>query len=414
MKIYQKKIVFVISLLTVFLFMAGCDEPAGPDKWPTAAETTVDIDTTIGSLAEVFALETIGVEGYGLVGGLRGTGSSQCPPQIRQYLEQYIGKQLPEHKMDVDKLIGSNDTAVVVVDGTMPAAVSDNQYFDVRITSLRSTQTTSLEGGWLYRCELKAKGKMGSLKVLADAEGPVYIDKIDSLTTDKKSGYILAGGTVLDKYKIYISLRQPDYKIASSIRDRLNGRFGDATAKAVSHNQVELNVPAEYARQKQRFISILGAMYLAETRQITRERIEVFADRLALGQDKPASEIALEAIGNESLGKLAVLLNLHNEEVRLRAARCMLNLGSDRGLETLRAIAMDTNSTLRIEALKARLQSLVEGGRITQQQADDYLEWQQARPDVTIGGGFRGRGGFLGMIRMRGFGGMCRPCPSTE
>jgi len=261
MKTYQRKFVFVTSVLVVFLFVVGCDEPDGPEKWPTAAETTIDIGTTIGSLAEVFAFDTIGVEGYGLVGGLQGTGSSQCPPRIRKYLEQYIKKQLPEHKMDIDTLISSNNTAVVVVEGAMPAAASNNQYFDVRVTALARTQTTSLEGGWLYLCELKAKGEMGGLRALADAEGPVYIDKIDSLKTDEKSGYVLAGGIVLDKYKIYISLRQPDYRIASAIRNRLNERFGDKTAKAVSHNQVELSVPAEYTGQKHRFVSIVAVSY---------------------------------------------------------------------------------------------------------------------------------------------------------
>ena len=65
---------------------------------------------------------------------------------------------------------------------------------------------------------------------------------------------------------------------------------------------------------------------------------------------------------------------------------------------------------LRIEALQNRLQNLVEQEKITQQQADDYLEWQQARPEVPFGGGFdfHGRGA---MGRMRGFSG---PCPPAE
>ena len=66
---------------------------------------------------------------------------------------------------------------------------------------------------------------------------------------------------------------------------------------------------------------------------------------------------------------------------------------------------------LRIEALQNRLQNLVEQEKITQQQADDYLEWQQARPDVPFGFGhgvFRVRG------RMHGFGVPCLPCPPTE
>ena len=66
---------------------------------------------------------------------------------------------------------------------------------------------------------------------------------------------------------------------------------------------------------------------------------------------------------------------------------------------------------LRIDALKNHVQKLVEQDKITQQQADDYLEWQQARPDVPFGFGhgvFRVRG------RMSGFGGPCRPCPPAE
>ena len=43
------------------------------------------------------------------------------------------------------------------------------------------------------------------------------------------------------------------------------------------------------------------------------------------------------------------------------------------------------------EALQARLAALVEAGRITQEQADAYLEWYLSRPEGT-GFGFRGHG----------------------
>ena len=66
---------------------------------------------------------------------------------------------------------------------------------------------------------------------------------------------------------------------------------------------------------------------------------------------------------------------------------------------------------LRIDALKNHLQNLVEQDKITQQQADDYLEWQQARPDVPFG---FGHGVFRVKGRMRGFGGPGHPCPPAE
>ena len=345
---WQKKTVYV-TIILAGLFMAGC---GGPGR--TRPEPTADLGTTIGSLVEVFSPEAIAVEGYGLVGGLRGTGSAECPSHIRAYLRQYILRQLHEYKVDAEKLISSHSTAVVLLYGIMPTAVSKGQYFDVKVIAHSETQTTSLEGGQLYKSELKIAGGLGiSTKTLATAKGAVFIDTISPSGADKKTGYILAGGRVLDEYKVRLALLQPDYRAASLIRNKLNERFGEGTAKAFSPSQIELKVPYKYEEQKQKFISIVNATYLAETPEITKKRIETFVRKLVDSKDKEQSEIALEAIGNKSLTELAGLLNSPNEEIRLRAGRCMLNLGSDRGLETLRAIVMDRNSAYRVEALEA-------------------------------------------------------------
>jgi flagellar basal body P-ring protein FlgI len=352
MDIRHIKTVCAVSVLLVIFFTTGCGKPAKTGKEANEPAAKIDLGATIGSLAEVFSFESIPVEGYSLVDGLSGTGSSECPAQIKEYLKQYILQQLAGEKVNIDELISSLDTAVVLVQGVMPTAVAKNQYFDVRVVALPGTQTTSLEGGWLYGTELKPVGGFGiAMKVLAAAKGPVFIDTLSPGETDKKSGYILAGGTVLDEYKVNIGLRRPDYRIASLICSKLNGRFGSGTARAVSPSQIELNVPPEYKKQK--FISIVKAMYLAETPEATRERINTFVKNLAVSEDKYAAETALEAIGNESLSKVAALLNSSQEQVRLGAARCMFNLGSDDGLNTLREIASDKDSAYRTEALEA-------------------------------------------------------------
>jgi hypothetical protein len=354
MDIRHIKTVCAVSILFVVFFIGGCGKPAKTGKEPNEPAAKIDLGDTIGSLAEVFSFESIPVEGYGLVGGLSGTGSSECPAPVREYLKQYILQQLTEDKVNVDELISSHDTAVVVVQGTMPTAVPKNQYFDVRVVALPGTQTTSLEGGWLYGAELKAIGGFGiAMKALATAKGPVFIDTLSPNETNKKIGYILAGGRVLDEYEINLGLRRPDYKTASLICSKLNGRFGTGTARAVSPSQIELKVPAAYKKQKQRFVSIVKAIYLTETPEATRERINTFVKKLAVSEDKYASETALEAIGNESLSKLTALLNSSQEQVRLGAARCMLNLGSDGGLNTLREIASNKDSAYRVEALEA-------------------------------------------------------------
>jgi polyhydroxyalkanoate synthesis regulator phasin len=40
-----------------------------------------------------------------------------------------------------------------------------------------------------------------------------------------------------------------------------------------------------------------------------------------------------------------------------------------------------------------RLQSMVENGKITQEQADEYLQWWNSKPDVAFGMPFKGPGG---------------------
>jgi len=67
----------------------------------------------------------------------------------------------------------------------------------------------------------------------------------------------------------------------------------------------------------------------------------------------------------------------------------------------MRAEVLQKLREMETEALRNRLQNLVDEGRITQGEADQYLEWQQSRPDVPVGFGFRGMGG------PRGWGGRC-------
>lgn len=77
--------------------------------------------------------------------------------------------------------------------------------------------------------------------------------------------------------------------------------------------------------------------------------------------------------------------------------------------EQLKDAFRQAQGQIQNEALKTWLQSLVEEGRITQQQADDYLKWIEAKPDTPLGFGFKGRGGFQRMGRIRGWGGPCIP-----
>ena len=354
MNVIGRKLGFVVTTLLGVCLACGCGRQAASEK-PGDLASVENLGPTIGSLARVVSPEAIKVEGYGLVSGLKGTGSAECPPRIRAYLTRYIRKQLPpSSRANVEQYINRPDTAVVFVEAIMPAVASQSQYFDVLVTALPGTQTTSIEGGWLFETELKIAGSFGvTTEVLADAKGPIYTDKISSFRADNRLGHILAGGKALREYKVALVLNKPDFETAGIIRDRLNGRFGRNTARAPVSGRIELTVPAKYKERTQRFIAMVDRMYLTQDPALDEQRVTVFVRRLAGSEDKYASEIALEALGNKSLARLGVLLNSPDERVRLHTARCMLNLGSDAGLLVLRQIALDTDSAYRIEALAA-------------------------------------------------------------
>ena len=354
MNIIGRKVIYAVATALVVCLAYGCSQQDAGKKSDDLASLE-ELGPTIGSLVRVTSPGTIKVEGYGLVSGLRGTGSADCPPRIRVYLTRYIRKQLPTgSKLNIDEYISRPDTAVVFVEAMMPAVASQGEYFDVLVTALPGTQTTSLEGGWLFETELKKAGSFGiATQILADVKGPIFTDKVGGFEVNGRMGHIMAGGKVLGEYNIGLMLLKPHYETSNAIRDRLNGRFGMDTARALTSGQVELKIPPKYKWQKQRFIAVAGAMYLTQDPAIDQEKIATFVKRLAGSQDKYASEIALEAIGNMSLGKLGDLLNSTDELVRLHAARCMFNLGSDAGLTVLRESALDGNSPYRLDALLA-------------------------------------------------------------
>ena len=95
-----------------------------------------------------------------------------------------------------------------------------------------------------------------------------------------------------------------------------------------------------------------------------------------------------------------------------RVAEILVNEGVNVTSDQLKDAFTEAQSDMHIEVLQDRLQSLVQEGEITQEEADQYLEWWQAKPDVPAGFEFRGLGGFggmRGMDGMHGFGGLCAP-----
>ncbi|MDY7018695.1 MAG: hypothetical protein SU899_01265 [Chloroflexota bacterium] len=68
------------------------------------------------------------------------------------------------------------------------------------------------------------------------------------------------------------------------------------------------------------------------------------------------------------------------------------NTGTTIDSEALKDAFVQARGEMRTEAMQNRLHNMVEQGKITQEQADQYKEWQQSRPDVPLRFGFKGHG----------------------
>ncbi len=347
------RILAVLATSALLLTATSC----APEQQTVTPDEPMSYDTTIGQLGQTYQFRAVHVRGYGLVAGLPGTGSSECPPDLRAILSKDILANIKgDVKIRPDDLINGLDTAVVEVFGTIPPVASKGDRFDLKVVAVATTQTTSLAGGTLYPTELKAVAGLVSYDqfapVLGKATGPIFMDTTDP-TAPKTTAYILGGGTATEGVRLAIGLNKPDFVTAAAVRNRINERFGAKTAKAISPGEIEFVIPDRYKEQKEKFLSMLNHLYMAEDFELRKRRIEMLVARLAAGTDMQSAEYALDAIGRPALDALAPLLDSTDEEVRFHAARCALSIGDDRALPPLRAFINDPASPYRLQAINA-------------------------------------------------------------
>ena len=102
-----------------------------------------------------------------------------------------------------------------------------------------------------------------------------------------------------------------------------------------------------------------------------------------------------------SLAGLALAQTVDTGQPQTLLARVAAILGIDQ--QKVEGAFAQAQREMQNEALDSYLKNLVDQGKITQQQADQYKSWWQARPDTLLPGpsgrdfGFRGfRGGMKG------------------
>ena len=352
---YPKNCVsYFLYFIVALLFLGACG-PA-PVRIDDKLTEPVNLDRTVSQLATIARYGEIPVRGYGIVAGLAGTGSSECPPDLRNALIKYIWKQVPAGTIDPDEFINSRDTAVVEVYGVIPSFALRNETFDVKVTALPSTQTTSLDGGTLYPVELRELSRMTRYdawsKTLAVAEGTVFFDKLSSKNPDPLIGYGLAAARVTESVPISLALFQPNYNAASAIRNKINERFGLGAAKPTSPGQIVLTIPEKHKEQKEEFLAMVTSLYLNPDIQQQQNRINSLISELKKNTNKSQPAIAIQAVGKPALQALAPLLQSDDPLLQFYTARCMISIGDERALPVLRNIIKNPNSPYRIPAIR--------------------------------------------------------------
>ena len=338
--------------LVLGLLAAGCTQP----QQPTVTTEAINPEQTIGSVSRIYFFEAIPVRGIGMVAGLPGTGSSECPREVRDELEKYIRKQIPaDGTINPRSFIESSNTAVVEVFGVIPVLASENDAFDIAVRPLSNSQTTSLDGGHLYTTELKELNRLVRInqfsmfsKTLGTAKGPIY-----SLTDENKKWYVLGGAKPLKTPKITLVLNNPDFLTASAVRNRINERFGSKTAIALSEAEILLQIPVRYQYQKEHYLQMIQSLQIGDIPATKESRIREFVQKLITEPEKDSFETALEAIGKPAMDSLAECLEHPDESVRFHAARCMITVGDNRALSPLRKILTNSASPFKTAAVEA-------------------------------------------------------------
>lgn len=382
-----------VNLLGLCLLscLSGCGDGFLKFKWdlteekPDVEEGFVDANVegisdskayldTVAAQGYVEGLRRMRVRGYGLVAGLGTTGSSECPKNIRDRLVQEMYKR-PEFSrqgikpaaVSPEQVLRSLDTAVVVIEGEIPAAAQKGTAFDIMVRALAGTQTTSLAGGSLYTADLfvyreNAAGGAVEGRALATASGPVFVNPFSSseeeserrTTSMERQGIILGGGKTISPRRIRYVLSTPSYRRARLITDTANARFPwrGGVAKAESPSNITLRIPHAYRDDPFHFIALFRHLYLPKRQGFLETRTQELAKEI-LEPNAPHADIAIawEGIGRTVLPTVQELYTDNRPYVRFYSAITGMRLGDGLAVDVVGEFALNPESPFRLTAI---------------------------------------------------------------
>jgi hypothetical protein len=370
--------VAILSLASIAFI--GCDMVERTER--TEGTTSLDrrnfeIDVqpimrgTVASEAVVVGDAPTVVRGYGLVVGLEGTGSRDMPAPVRAWMLQEMARRGVGNPAtgfgDVtpERLLDSDDTALVVVEGVIPPGGVKGGAFDLRVQAAPGTSTTSLEGGILYTADLRPGDlTVGSRQAsaLATGRGRIFInpfaepDAAGRDTVDRLTGRILDGGSITDDMPLKLRMAVQSHTRAMALRDAVNSRFprepgqSQDTARGKSGEEIELTVPPSFHDNPERFVELVRHTGLrpeaAEAVALDIKRGLLSSPGFAL----PASW-RWQALGPKSVPVIQDLYDYPEEAMRLAALTAGAELDDATATPFLLDLARDGSPSGRLTAI---------------------------------------------------------------
>jgi flagellar basal body P-ring protein FlgI len=325
---------------------------------------------TVAEFTYVEGLQPLNVRGFGLVTGLDGQGSRNCPPAIRERIAKEIRRRRAANPLretnlpPAEKLIDSLDTAVVRVDGQIPPGAAKKRTFDATVRAV-DPDTNSIAEGYVQPCNLHIYAEQGPARTLegriwARAAGTVFINPFaggdeSATNVDPREGVVIGGGLNLRPRTLSLVSVLESYSIVRQIRDTINRRFpaDEPVADAVNPTHVTLTVPPAFHEKELRFLEIIRHLPLTHVQAKMEARAKWLASELTQ-PEAPVNQIALclEGLGQIALPMLQPLYAHPRPAVNYAAARTGLRLGDGLALDIVAQHAKDPQSPYRRQAIR--------------------------------------------------------------
>lgn len=329
----------------------------------------------IGSMCRVMPYEPLLVSGYGLVILPKGsqTGSSDVPSFLRQWLlnemrRKGVGSyQFGAQDLSPRQMLASKDTAVVRVEGLIPAGAPQGSTFAVLVTALEGTQTTSLEGGKLWTTDLSIGGDNTAMMFTtkrAEAKGAVYINPFEEKLTDeqklefRRQGVVLAGGVATQDRTIELVMNQPSFTRVQMIADRINERYPHEnateffnTAIAKSDLVIRVNVPVRFKSNPDKLLRLIEHTFVNRDPNFMENKARSLGDMLEQRPDELARvSQTWQAFGRTALPIVRQYYEHENPQVRLAALDAGAWLQDELAASHLAKQALDIDPEIREQA----------------------------------------------------------------